>query len=54
VLYLVMEICMYVSELLCYALVGFSSRYFVVLALLIYAILFVIASIFFLARRAEK
>ncbi len=54
VLYLVLEICMYVSEILCYALVGFSSQMTVLSAIVTYIVLFFLVSVFFLARRSGK
>ena len=54
VLYLVLEICIYVSEILCYTLVGFSSQMTVLSAIGIYIVLFLLVSLFFLARRSGK
>ncbi|MBQ7158179.1 MAG: hypothetical protein IJS09_01965 [Treponema sp.] len=53
VLYLIMEICMYVSEVLCYALVGFSGQFSVISAVVIYTVLLIVSSVFFLARRSR-
>ena len=54
VLYLVLEICIYVSEILCYTLVAFSSQMTVLSAIGIYIVLFLLVSLFFLARRSGK
>ena len=54
VLYLVLEVCMYVSEILCYALVGFSGQMTVLSAVVIYIVLLFLTSLFFLARRSGK
>ena len=54
VLYLITEICLYVSEVLCYALVGVSGQFSVLAAIVIYIVMLFLISLFFLARRSGK
>lgn len=53
VLYVAVEILLYVSELLCYALVGFSGWFSILSAMLIHIVMLIAVSVLFLARNSH-
>ena len=53
VLYVVIEILLYINELLCYALVGFSGWLSILSAMVIYVALLIFVSVLFLARNSS-